>query len=162
MAPPVDASLDAWPERIGLQALALIAYPWARALPEWTISFLPGRKGLLGGTWTTERRVEVYVRQGQRVHDVAFTLAHEIGHAVDVTFITGADRARWFAARGIDSDQIWWADPGEPDFATGAGDFAESFAAWQVGEQTTRSQSRWGSPSPCQLRLLAELTVPTP
>src|SRR4051794_10826716 len=70
---------------VGRRALERIGYPWEERLAGWTVTFVPGRAGLLGGTWTYERRIEIYVRANQSVEDVAFTLAHEMGHAVDVT-----------------------------------------------------------------------------
>jgi hypothetical protein len=129
-APTAD---DARYEEVGRQALARLRYPWQERLPGWTIDFKPGRAGLLGGTWTYEHRIEIYVRDGQTVDDVAFTLAHELGHAVDVTLFDDDDRHEWAHVRGLAGDAPWWVESGATDFASGAGDWAEAFAVFQVG-----------------------------
>ena len=140
---------------VGHQALAQIGYPWQSLLPGWKIEFLAGRSGLLGGTWTYEKRIEIYVRNGQEAEEVAFTLAHEIGHAVDVTYLSDSERDAWRSARVIDSSVPWWVASGATDFASGAGDWAESFAVWQTGGW---SHSRvGGQPSKDQLALMARL-----
>lgn len=143
---------------VGQQALQQISYDWETKLPGWTIEFLPGRTGLLGGTWPSSKKIEVYVRDGQSVADVAFTLAHEIGHAVDVSYNTDQDRAEWREARGIGSSYPWWVDCGKRDFEVGAGDFAESFAVWQVGQYSgVESHALWGDPTAAEMELMAHL-----
>jgi hypothetical protein len=143
------------PEQVGEAALARIGYPWRSVLSGWTIQFLEGRSGLLGGTWTYEKRIEIYVRPDHTIDEVAFTLAHEMGHAVDVTLLSEAERERWRAARGIGPGVPWWVESGATDFSSCSGDWAESFAVWQVGGW---SHSRLaGQPNPAQLTLLAEL-----
>ncbi len=147
---PVDLPVH---EAVGAEALTLISYPWRSVLPGWSVRFLPGRPGYLGGTWTETKRVEVYVREGQSVEEIAFTLAHELGHAIDVTHFGDADRKRWASVRGFDAP--WWAGSGVSDYASGSGDFAESFAVWQVGG---RSLSKLGGqPTAEQLAVLADL-----
>lgn len=141
----------------GRAALDTISYPWRELLPGWTISFLPEKDGLYGLTIVPEKRIEIYVREEQSTTFLAHVLAHELGHAVDVTLNTGPDRRSWEAVRGIDSDP-WWPGSGATDFSTGAGDFAESFAAWQVGTQSFRSKLA-DAPSAEQIKLLAELSA---
>ena len=80
--------------------LARISFPWEQQLPGWTIEFRAGRTGFLGATWPDSRRIEIFVRDDLGDRDVAFTLAHEIGHAVDVVHLDEADRSRWLRARG--------------------------------------------------------------
>ena len=120
-------------EVVGREALTLISYDWVALLPGWSIEFLQGRPGLLGGTWTYEKRIEIYVRDYQDASEVAFTLAHELGHAVDVTLLSEQDRQRWRALRAMTADVPWWVASGATDFSSGAGDWAESFAVWQTG-----------------------------
>jgi hypothetical protein len=153
---PLAAFGVSWYEVVGVAALGRIGYPWRDRLPAWSVRFLPGRPGLLGGTWTYEQRIEVYVREGQSVDDVAFTLAHELGHAVDVAVMTEADRQRWMRERAIADTVPWWVESGATDFSSGSGDWAEAFAVWQVGGQ---SHSRVApAPSPVDLALVAELS----
>lgn len=142
---------------VGRAALAEISYPWERTLPEWTIEFHPARDGLYGLTLVPEQRIEVYVRPDQSPGMVAHVIAHELGHAVDVSLNDGEDRNRWTAARGLD-DAPWWPESGATDFSTGAGDFAESFAAWQVGPNGFRSTLA-PAPDGAQIELLAELSA---
>lgn len=152
--PTTQAAADSVADR-GAAALARISYPWQQRLPGWTIEFLPGRKGVLGLTFVHEKRIEVYVRDGQSVGFLAHVIAHEMGHAVDVSLNSSADRERWQAARGIESSP-WWPGDGATDFSTGAGDFAECFAAWQAN--TGEFRSRLGAtPAAHQLALMAEL-----
>ncbi len=139
----------------GALALATIDYPWPDVLDGWTIYFLPGRPGLLGGTWTYEHRIEVYVRPEHTVLEVAFTLAHELGHAVDVVRLCDVGRARWRSARGIAYDVPWWVESGATDFDSCSGDWAEAFAVWQVGGHSASRAA--AQPTPAQLRLLARL-----
>lgn len=155
---PAPTTAPATPQHVGEVALGGIAYPWRSVLDGWAIVFLEGRPGLLGGTWTYEKRIEVYVRPDHTVDEVAFTLAHEMGHAVDVTLLGEAERERWRAARGIGADVPWWADSGATDFSSCSGDWAESFAVWLVGGW---GHSRLaGQPTAAQLALVDELARP--
>lgn len=138
---------------VGAQALAMISYDWATQLPGWSIEFHPGRSGILGYAFFNERRIEIYVRDHHATSEIAATLAHEIGHAVDVTLLTDAQRWDWMNARGIDAD--WWPAAGVSDYSSGAGDFAEAFATWQVGEVSRSTVA--GQPDLVHLGLIARL-----
>lgn len=144
-------------ERVGLEALAGITYPWEELLGDWTIEFQTSTDGLYGLTLVPERKIEIYVRPDQSPGMVRHVIAHELGHAVDVTLNDGSDRRRWTEARAID-DAPWWPESGAADFETGAGDFAESFAAWQVGPSGFRSELA-PPPNAVQIQLLAELSA---
>ncbi len=135
--------------------LALISYPWQQRLPGWTIEFLPGRTGYLGYTWIAERRIEIYARSSQSAADLAFTLAHELGHAVDLTLFGQAERTTWLEARGR-LDVPWWPSGAYSDFSSGCGDWAEAFAVWQLGGRTMSEVA--GQPSGADLALVARLT----
>lgn len=157
--PPTTVSTEPLPheQAIGNEALALISYPWRTALPGWRIDFLPGKAGYLGGTLTNEQRIEIYVREGQSPHEIAFTLAHELGHAVDLTYLTDAERQTWKVTRGISTSTPWWAGSGVSDYASGSGDWAEAFAVWQVGG--TSETRIAGQPTAGELQVLAALAA---
>ncbi len=112
---------------------------------------------MFGYTYVDEQRIEIFVRDDMSDALLAHVIAHELGHAVDVTLNTGEDRSSWATARGIEAVQ-WWPGSGVTDFSTGAGDFAESFAAWQVGTANYRSAVA-SAPSAEQLALLASLAT---
>ncbi len=140
-------------ETVGAEAMTLISYDIETLLPGWTIDFQPGRTGLLGFAYFEERRIEVYVRDSHSAWDVASTLAHELGHAVDVSILDDAARWDWMNQRGIDAD--WWPAPGVADYSSGAGDFAEAFAVWQVGGSTHSRVA--GAVTDADLQLLQRL-----
>ncbi len=125
---------------LGTEALTLISYDWPTELPGWRIEFVEDDSPVAGYTWSREERIEVFVRPGADAHDLARILAHELGHAVDVTLNRPEHRAEWLSGRGIAADTPWWPSSGAADFRTGAGDFAEVFAAWQIGNADFRSE----------------------
>ncbi len=133
-------------------------YDWRGQLPGWTVTFLPGRSGLLGGTYPAQKAIEIYVRDDASVGFVAHVLAHEMGHAVDVSLNTTEDRNAWLDARGFSLNTGWFVGDGQTDFSSGAGDFAESFAAWQLGPSDFRSTLS-GPPNGAQLETIAALAA---
>ncbi len=150
-APPAADLADH--DAMGQAALGRLSWPWQDHLRGWNIVFEPGGSGH-GQTNPATRRIDVGVPSGADVFAVARVAAHEIGHAADLTFNdTGARRA-WKSQRGIPADAPWWPSGGGNDFSTGAGDFAECFATWQLGIE---SLSAWGSCSAADLELLASM-----
>ena len=134
-----------------------ISYDMERWLPDWTVEFSGPVEGLRGLTYSNEKRIEIYPRPEQDIDDIAHVLAHEIGHAVDLTYNDDADRESWLDARGIRADHPWFVADGLTDFSVGAGDFADCFAYWQMGGQEMHSRLA-GPPTTEQLNLLAELS----
>lgn len=127
-----------WEARRGAAALDLISYPWQEL--GWQITFHAARNGVLGIASHSERRIRMYVRSSHSDRLLAFSVAHEIGHAVDFELGTPASHARWLELRGIDPDTPWYGCEGCADLETPAGDFAEVFAVWQVGPVDYRSR----------------------
>ena len=155
--PSAVGTAEAAPETavaLGLQALALIDYQWSERLPGWDIEFLDSRRGLLGYAFFHEQRIEIYVGADQSAYDIATVIAHEIGHAIDVTMFGDAERSAWLEARGI-PDSAWWPNADGSDFASGAGDWAEGFASWLLDD--TNQSALAGALSPSQQDLVAEL-----
>ena len=139
----------------GLDAMALITFPWHRTLPGWSINFLPAKVGLRGLTRVEDRRIEIYVRDSDSAASLARVVAHELGHAVDVELNSPADRQRWRAVRGVAASVSWWPGNSVSDFDTLAGDFAEAFATMLTGSV---SLSRVAPPpGPAAQALLVEL-----
>lgn len=118
-------------QRKGEQALALIDYPWRTTT--FDIVFLPAKPGYRALLIARSRRIEVYVRPADSVRELAYVIAHEIGHAVDLAFNGAARRAAYLEARGLAGDTEWFPCRRCEDLASGAGDFAEVFALWVLG-----------------------------
>ncbi|HVE62828.1 MAG TPA: hypothetical protein VNB94_03355 [Mycobacteriales bacterium] len=127
-----------WEQRHGAAALDLITYPW-QALG-WQITFHEARPGILGLADEPGRHIYVFVRRNQSIPSLAFTVAHEIGHAFDFTYGTPERHARWRQLRGINPKLPWTGCEACDDLDTPAGDLAEVFAAWQVGPVDFRSR----------------------
>ncbi len=144
---------------IGARALSQIWYPWQLQLPRWSLRFLPARPGFLGRTLWPDRIIEIYVRPGQLLDEVAFALAHELGHAVDLEHFDPTQRARWRRARQLPADLPWFGASDANDFGTPAGDWAESFAAWQIGVDHFQSQLA-PAPDAAHCELLQSLALP--
>ncbi len=156
-AEPTDPEITR-EQQVGADALRQLSYPWQQSLPGWEIRFLPGRHGLLGATWPEDLQIDLYVRAEHTADDLAHVLAHEMGHAIDVTWFSVADRAAWRAARGFAPDRPWFGQPGESDYAIPSGDFAEAFAVWQVGPARYRGVAG-PAPTAEQLELVSQLAT---
>lgn len=160
-APVVEGEVDsttttAEPLSMGDQALLRVAYPWRERFPEWRVFFRGPRDGIRALTFPAERRIEIFIRSSDTVSSLHRVFAHELGHLVDVELNSDADRDRWREQRSISSDTPWWPSASAPDFATGAGDFAEAFAVWETGV-TTRS-TVGTQPTSADIELLIELS----
>jgi hypothetical protein len=138
----------------GEQALALINYPWQKL--GFRIDFLPGRSGILGLTSSSPKVISIYVRDNESLDTLARTIAHEMGHALDFTRVNDSLAAQYIAIRGIDATPATWFGCNEcSDYQTAAGDFAESFQYWLLGDGQFLSQM---GPKPTSDQL-AQLTA---
>src|SRR5215831_11716630 len=81
-------------------ALAMIPFPWQRL--KYDIVFLQPRLGVRAMTFPKEHRIEIYARPQDDIHLLAYDIAHELGHAVDMTYNTNETRRKWMELRGID------------------------------------------------------------
>jgi hypothetical protein len=142
---------------VASKALGRIRFDWKADLPGWQIRFLPGRAGLRGLTFPDQHVIEVYVRSSDRPEGLSHVIAHEMGHAVDVSRLGDAEHAIWKQARRISASVPWFPGAsGAQDYATGAGDWAESFAWWQTG---VGWYSQLGPPpDAAQMALMARLS----
>ncbi len=154
VAPPeaaTSAEGTVSPEEIGRLAEAELPFAWQELVPGWTITYQGENPSFRGLTYPYEKTIEMFVRPGDTPESVAGILAHELAHAFDVDYMNDDDRAEWLEARGID-DAPWWPDAYARDFQSGAGDFAESFAYWAVGDRS--SSELGGAPSASQIDLI--------
>ncbi len=142
-------------EQIGAEAEAILNYPWRDKFPGWTLVWDDARDGVRALTFPDRKVVEMYIRPGDDPAYLARVLAHEFGHVADLELNSDADRTVWREARGIADNVYWWPQGNSYDFDTGAGDFAEGFAALLVGSET---KSRVGGPvTNDQLAVMADL-----
>lgn len=139
--------------------MAALHYPVADL--GFTVRFLPARHGVLGTTFTRERRIEVYVRSCGVEDDMSLlvTLAHEVGHAIDVAAPSYARHDDWLAARGSKAE--WFGCSGCSDYATGAGDFAEVFAWSRTHDRADYRSQVAAPPTEAQLRRLLPMFART-
>jgi hypothetical protein len=146
-------------EARGAAALTLIDYPWQRT--GYSIVFAGPNDNLLGLTEPSRKRITIYLRPSQSIGDVARIIGHEIGHAVDFTMTTDAERADYRRIRGLD-DRPWYPTCGAcADYASPVGDWAETFAYWLLGNGSFNSQLA-GKPTSAQLAALTPLFTADP
>lgn len=149
-----DASCsgDGWRERRGQAALASLQHPVPAGV---SLTFLPGGGALKGMTYYDRHHVDIYVGScaAESTTLLRHVVAHEMGHAWDSLHLTDALRADYLAARGIPAGTPWFGCNQCQDFATPAGDFAETYAQWQRGSSESRSKLA----APASAAQLAEL-----
>ncbi len=136
---------------------ALVRFDWRDALPGWSIQFVGPRPGLRGATFPPQHVIQVYVSRGEALDLIAHAFAHELGHAMDVTYLDDADRAAFNQARGRAPNFGWWVAAAADDFASGAGDWAECFA-WMTTGGVGGFYSKLGPPpSAAVMALMTQL-----
>src|SRR6185369_8418290 len=98
------------------------------------------RPGYRAMTMPAQRLIEVYLRPEDEPPLVAYDIAHELGHVIDVTFNTANTRKEWMKLRGINPETPWFGCSRCSDYNTPAGDFAETFALYLRGPQYFKSR----------------------
>jgi len=128
-----------WQAKRGARALASLRHPVPAGV---TVSFKPARSGYLGLTYPARGHVDLFVRScaAESASLLRHVSAHEMGHAFDAKSMTTAERATYKALRGIPASTPWFGCSYCSDFATPAGDFAESYAQWQRGASDSRTK----------------------
>jgi hypothetical protein len=128
-----------WQQRRGQAALGSLLHPVPNGV---TLTFLPGGGALKGMTYYDRHHVDVFVGSctGESDALLRHVVAHEMGHAWDSLHMSDSLRADYLAARGIPAGTPWFGCNGCQDFATPAGDFAETYAQWQRGASDSRSR----------------------
>jgi hypothetical protein len=121
----------------GDRALGLVAYPWHDLGYE--IVFAPGQPKVRAQTDLVAHRITVFLGEGDATHRIAHDIGHELGHAYDAKYLTDADRLRYLQQRGVPS-ATWFPGTKFSDYDTGAGDFAEVFAACHAASPEFRSR----------------------
>ena len=147
-----------WQQRRGQAALASLRPAPA---PAYALRFEGAKDGFLGLTKPASRSVVIHVRSCAQESPALLrhVLAHELGHAWDKTRLTDAQRAQWLRLRGIPAGTPWFGCDACTDFATPAGDFAETYAQWQRGATSSRSELAPAA-SPAELERLAARFFP--
>lgn len=133
-------SSAATPAQIGAAAETLVSYDFRSVLPGWSISYAGDSGRYHGLTNSHHKTIVVYVEASDSPASVAEVLMHEVGHAIDLEYLTDSTRRSWIELRNMPS--VWWAGDGLSDFAVGSGDFAEAVAAVTTG---STSNSVYGS-----------------
>ena len=131
----------------------LISIQWQKLGYE--IVFMPARPGFRAMTFPSRHRIEVYARSQDNLDLLAYDIAHEIGHAIDVTYNTAETRKHWMESRGIDPATIWFGCDRCSDYSTPAGDFAETFAMYLCGPKYFRGRIA-SRPTPEEMVILAQ------
>ncbi|HVE98811.1 MAG TPA: hypothetical protein VNA12_06505 [Mycobacteriales bacterium] len=138
---PEPPCRDAPPQQRGEATLRSLPTAWRASGV--TVRFEQGQPGLLGETTMNKPlRVTIYVRPCAEESDALLrhVVAHELGHAWDRYRMTPVLRDGYLAMRRINTSTPWFGCDGCEDFATPAGDFAETYAQWLRGSVESRSE----------------------
>ena len=112
------------------------------------IVLAPARRDMRGRIDPRARTITLFVDPRDATHRIAHDLAHELGHAYDLAHMTDADRAAYLRRRGAPG-AAWWPSGERPDYAVGAGDFAETFALCHAASPEFRSRLAPQPADPC-------------
>jgi hypothetical protein len=108
------------------------------------------RPDLRGRLDEDARTITLFLDPRDAAHRVAHDLAHELGHAYDLAHLSDADRQAYLERRGVPG-ATWWPATDADDYAVGAGDFAETFAACHASSPEFRSQLAAPPVDPCAM-----------
>ena len=141
-----------WQERRGQRALATLRDTGQRSGV--TVAFQGAKTGFLGLTYPARRHVDVFVRScdAESAALLRHVVSHEMGHAYDAAHMTPSLRDAYLAMRGIPASTPWFGCSYCSDFATPAGDFAETYSQWQRGSHDSRTMI---APMPSDTQLAA-------
>ncbi|MCB9388173.1 MAG: hypothetical protein H6512_00850 [Acidimicrobiia bacterium] len=132
-ASPTARSGGQTPQQVVDQALTLINYPW-QTLGVRIDAYGPN-PSLAGEAFTDH--IDIYVSPDQTVADVAWIIAHEMGHVVDYRYNDTARRAEYLSLRGVgglSADYQSWTGGGPGTTRAAASeDYADVFAIYLMG-----------------------------
>jgi hypothetical protein len=134
------------PERLGFEVVAAPPQPGIRAQID-----------------LAEETITAFVASDEAPHLVAHDIAHELGHGLDRRDLDDADRDAYLERRGA-AGAAWWPAEEEPDYGTGAGDFAEVYAMCTAPSPEFRSTLAGPPDDACSLlpaAVLAERIGPS-
>ena len=153
-APKDVCSGPNWQVRRGQLALSTLKDTGQRSGV--TVSFKGAKSGYLGLTFPERRHVDVYVRScgAESFTLLRHVMSHEMGHAYDAAHMTASLRKAYMAMRGIPAGTPWFGCNYCTDFATPAGDFAETYSQWQRSSHDSRTKIA-AMPSSAQLAKIA-------
>jgi hypothetical protein len=139
-APPPPPPPAPRPASLADQVLAQLPDGLAGVVPGWTVVWEGSRPGYLAAAYPGPHTIVIYVRPGRPAATIAYDVAHEYGHAMDFDRLGDGTRAAWSQRRGF-GGRAWYGCDMCNDFATPAGDWAESVAVCLTGNRGTfRSQ----------------------
>lgn len=125
------------PEKQGEAAAASLGMNADDPIPGWTVRYMVATDSQRGVTDPKGRTVDIYVKGSEPLSRTAHTLAHEVGHTIDMDGLDEPGRLAWKTIRDPGGVHQWVVESN--DMASLAGDFAET-CAWQAAGQT-----EWGS-----------------
>jgi hypothetical protein len=140
-APAADVCAGpAWQTKRATRAMATLRDNGQRSGV--SVSFLGAKTGYLGLTYPERHHVDVFVRScsAESFTLLRHVMSHEMGHAYDAAHMTPALREAYKAMRGIPASTPWFGCNYCTDFATPAGDFAETYSQWQRGTFDSRTK----------------------
>ena len=149
-----------WRQVRGEQAATALGFPLSTL--GYRVRFRPEHAGYTGLTDARAHTIDLFIRPCSQQSDASllFTLAHEVGHAIDATHLRSSRHDDWLQARNRPG-AVWFGCGGCADFTTGAGDFAETFAYWCTRNRAEYRSSLAPLPTDTQLARLSPMFAVT-